>query len=276
MKNIIINADDFGISKEVNKGIFLAHKKGVVTSTSITGNIRKERPVTNILRHCPKLGKGVHINLTLGKSFLSYEECPSLTNKKGWFYNDLYAFAFKLSMGLIPKRQIREEICTQIENVVSIAEVDHLDGHEHIHILPHIYPLALKLAKKYSIPFVRVPLQNINPLFFNRLPERAILNSLCIYDRIYGKHNYQKKIDYFCGFWHGGLNHNILAKIINSIRKGNCELMCHPSYPAKNLSTFVLENEKERVNDFNVLTDKFTKAYINKNKVKLVRFKDLE
>lgn len=64
---LVINADDFGLSRKVNEGILTAHKKGCLTSTSLMANGPMFQQGIEMSRSVPRLGVGVHLNLVRGK-----------------------------------------------------------------------------------------------------------------------------------------------------------------------------------------------------------------
>jgi predicted glycoside hydrolase/deacetylase ChbG (UPF0249 family) len=67
MRNLIVNADDLGWTQGVNRGIAEAHRNGIVTSTSLLANgCAFEEGVQSALQS-PRLGVGVHLNLSDGK-----------------------------------------------------------------------------------------------------------------------------------------------------------------------------------------------------------------
>src|SRR5512133_1746249 len=63
MKSLIITADDFGISRGINRGIVEAHLSGVVTSTSLMVDRPACEEAVALARQCPKLSLGLHLEL---------------------------------------------------------------------------------------------------------------------------------------------------------------------------------------------------------------------
>src|SRR5262249_59679510 len=63
LKNLIVNADDLGWTEGVNQGIAEAHRRGLVTSTSLLANGRAFASALAVNREHPELGIGVHLNL---------------------------------------------------------------------------------------------------------------------------------------------------------------------------------------------------------------------
>lgn len=275
MKQIIINADDFGFSSGINKGIIKSYKKGLTTSTSIVCNTKNFDGDIKELKKLEELGKGVHLNLTVGKPISNERDIPTLTNKKGLFEKNVYNFIFKLTILRIKREHIERELEAQIKKAVyKLDDIDHIDSHQHVHILPQIYPLVLKLAKKYKIPFVRIPKQNfwINPT--NRLIEKISLSSLSLLNNIYNN-EYKNKIKNFYGLYYGGLNTSLLNDVINHFKDGNGEIVCHPAYPDPFIDNNWNSLKKDRLNDLNTLINPISKKIIKNNGIKLIRFTDL-
>ena len=80
MSLVIINADDFGYSQGINLGIIEAHKNGILSSTTMMANMPGFEHGVELAKNNPKLGIGVHLNLTCGKPLL--DNVPSLTDYK--------------------------------------------------------------------------------------------------------------------------------------------------------------------------------------------------
>lgn len=147
-RNLIINADDLGFTKGVNAAIKEAHLNGFLTHASLMANTNYfEDAVNDVVKSCPNLKIGVHVNLTCGKQLAGKGE-------------DKFNNSF---MGLLLKSKTKKELL-QIENeiekqILAIRDkginISHIDGHEHVHIIPSINKIVRKLAKKYHIPRIR-------------------------------------------------------------------------------------------------------------------------
>lgn len=276
MKQIIINADDFGFSRGINKGIIISHKKGLTTSTSIVCNTANFEKSARELKRLKDIGKGIHLNISLGKPVLNPKDIGSLVDKNGCFEKNAYSLILKIILGRVSREHIKNEFEAQIKRVLAKFDaVSHIDSHEHIHALPLVYPIVLKLARKYRIPFVRIPKQNllINPI--NNLIEKKVLYGWSLVDLLYGKNDYKTKIRNFYGVYNGGLNVSLLKDIINHFKDGAGEIACHPAYPDAFIRNNWAKLEKEKLNDLNTLIDPLAKRILKENGVKLIRFEDL-
>ena len=276
MKQIIINADDFGFSPGINKGVIESYNKGLTTSTSIVCNTKHFDKSVKELKKLKGLGKGIHLNLTMGRPISKERDISSLTDKKGLFEKNVSRFIFRLTASMIRKEHIERELEEQIKKAVyELDDIDHIDSHQHIHILPQIYPLVLNLARKYKIPFVRIPNQNFWIYPTDRFIERGLLSGLSLLNAGYNENEYKKKIKNFYGLYHGGLNTSLIRNMINRFKEGNGEIACHPAYP----DHFIEQNwnrlKKDRLNDLNTLINPMSRKIMKDNGIKLIRFKDL-
>lgn len=78
MTRLIINADDFGLTPGINKGIIEAHKKGIITSTSLLVGSTYAKEAASLAFEHPKLSIGIHLTILGLKSVLPYSEIPTL------------------------------------------------------------------------------------------------------------------------------------------------------------------------------------------------------
>ena len=63
MKQLILNADDFGMTRGVNEGIIRAHRDGVLTSATLMANGAEFDDAVSRAKSNPKLGVGCHLSL---------------------------------------------------------------------------------------------------------------------------------------------------------------------------------------------------------------------
>ncbi len=152
---LIINADDFGISRTVNQAIVDGFKNGILTSTSIMPNMPAFEDAIRKLKSIGEIGLGVHLNITEYKSKLRTKEKNSkLYDNEGKFNNNFFQILAK-SNDEDFMFEVEHEFRSQIEAVLKYFKPDHLNSHNHVHSIPKIFNLVCKLAKEYEIPAVR-------------------------------------------------------------------------------------------------------------------------
>ena len=77
MKRIIVNADDFGFTADVNEGIVAAHRRGILTATSLMANGEAFDDAVRLARETPTLDIGCHLVLIGGESLLTGQPLPA-------------------------------------------------------------------------------------------------------------------------------------------------------------------------------------------------------
>ncbi|SDN71025.1 hypothetical protein SAMN04487897_104161 [Paenibacillus sp. yr247] len=202
MKYLIVNADDFGISPGVNKGVVEAYKAGGITSTTLMVNMPGFKDAINWSRSLPDLGVGLHFNLTYGRPVSNPNSIPSLVQKDGTFYNIK-------TVCTRDERDIETELTAQWNRfLASGLRPTHLDSHHHIHqIFPSVYKTMAHLAEKENIPMRRSQTTDETVYPSPLMTDYVILDT------------YEKQ---------DGLN--LLLQYLNQLPEGTTELMCHPGY----------------------------------------------
>lgn len=235
-KQLIINADDFGIHPAVNEAVRKAATEGILTSTSLMAGGDAFDEAVEMARSMPSLGIGIHLTLVGGiKPVLPPSEVPSLTWDNGVFCHDYGKLIVRDLEGKISLSEVYAEWDAQIQKIMNTGlPVTHMDGHQHMHMWPHFYPIARDLAKKYHISCMRVPDEDV--LFGMKdghIIRWAAKNGLSLLSRMHRsdlKKNHVRTNDHFFGMLYGGhLSPERFAKFILQTKPGITEIMCHPS-----------------------------------------------
>ena len=147
-RTLIVNADDFGLTSGVSRGILEAHRAGIVTSTTVIVN----RPIDPALLDelgASGLGVGLHLNLTLGPPVSDPKRVPSLVDAEGKFIRDAREAAARAS-----KDEARIELGTQIDVFRRLLGrfPTHLDTHHHVGRHEPILELVLDFARAIKVP----------------------------------------------------------------------------------------------------------------------------
>ena len=148
MKRLIVNADDFGLTAGVSRGILEAHRHGIVTSTTVLINCFGDDSLFDALG-ASGLGIGLHLNLTLGKPLSPPGAVRSLVDGDGQFIRDAGAVAARLRAD-----EAEREIRAQVDAFVSRfgGKPTHLDTHHHIGCYPPVRGIVLDLALSFGVP----------------------------------------------------------------------------------------------------------------------------
>lgn len=232
---LIVNADDFGISKAINEGIVRAHRDGIVTSTSLMAVGRAFEQAVDYCHAFPSLDVGVHLALVAEKPLC--RNASSLIGEDGRFPPRGSAVALRWLTGRIRRADVQAEWSAQIERVLAQGiAVSHLDSHQHVHVLPGLADLVLQLAEQYKIPFVRVPLEGQccgKPHSMHDVQRRSgamLLRILWGLARLVSARKSRSRSLDFLGFQDGGrLDEVRLLRVFSRLQPGRVyELMCHP------------------------------------------------
>ena len=230
---LIVNADDFGISEAVNRGIVEAHDRGIVTSTSIMATGPEFEHAVQLARQRPSLAVGVHLVLTEHRPLIGAAAAASLVRSDGTFEPHLKQLLKKRLRGLVSMSEVRSELDAQIRRVRAAGiAISHLDGHQHAHVLPGVARVVAELAAAHAVPAVRYPAERIRGYMLRsvkhapRVIEQAALNFFCASSPL-GR---LRRSDDFVGFYFGGrLDEANLETVLARLpARGTVELMCHP------------------------------------------------
>jgi predicted glycoside hydrolase/deacetylase ChbG (UPF0249 family) len=230
---LIVNADDFGISEAVNRGIVEAHDRGIVTSASVMATGPKFEHAVALARTRPKLAVGVHLVLTEHRPLIGAAAAATLVGPDGVFAPHLDQLLIKRIRGLVSLAEVRRELDAQIRRVRSAGvAVSHLDGHQHVHVLPGVARVVAELAAEHRVAAVRYPAERIrgymlrSPRHARRIAEQAALGLFSASSPL----KRLRRSDDFVGFFFGGRldEPNLVTLLGNLPAAGTVELMCHP------------------------------------------------
>src|SRR3977135_2784530 len=112
---LIINADDFGISRGVNTGIIEVAAAGVVTSASVIVNLPDFAAALDRALSVPRLSLGLHLNFTIGRPLTA---ARSLTRRDSGEFYTLPVLAARASLGLLDASDIAGECLAQIDRMI--------------------------------------------------------------------------------------------------------------------------------------------------------------
>lgn len=236
MKQLIVNADDFGLHPLINAGIIKGHQEGFITSTSLMPSAPCWQEAVRLAKENPRLGIGVHLTLVGGvPSVLPKEQVSRLLDDDGLFLPDYVAFAKRYYSGAVKKAELEAELRAQLERALSCGvNITHIDSHQHTHVLPGINSLVLKLSNEYNIIRVRIPKEGY--LFtggfqtgVGRLIGRSGLSFCADMAALRADSLGLRHPQHFYGMLAGGhLNAQLIANILRQLPEGVSEIMTHP------------------------------------------------
>jgi predicted glycoside hydrolase/deacetylase ChbG (UPF0249 family) len=186
MKNLIINADDFGMSIEVNFAILATMDLDLCKDTTLLVNFEASEHAAKLAISTNKKNNiGIHLNLTEGYPLThNIRKESRFCNSEGLFHNKKNKRIYALSKS--EKKAVYEEITTQIQFCRKLGiPISHADSHNHIHEEPGFLLLLLDILKKEKIPFIRLTNNIGNTSLINSF-YRNTYNSILNYNNLAG------------------------------------------------------------------------------------------
>jgi predicted glycoside hydrolase/deacetylase ChbG (UPF0249 family) len=153
---LVVNADDFGMSAAISRGILRAHREGIVTSTSMLGNVSDLAGAKAMLAEVPNLGVGVHLALCGGRPVAAPDSVRSLLGPDGGLPARGQDFIAAWARGRVVPAEIERELDAQVARVRDAGiDVDHLDTHHHLGFLPAVGRAVETVARRHGIAGIR-------------------------------------------------------------------------------------------------------------------------
>ena len=272
MKRLIINADDYGWTPNISRGIREAHLQGVVTSTTCMMNVPTSAyDVALAVQETPRLGLGVHLVLTMGRPILPVEAVPSLVDENG---NHFRYAAFMQNLPHLDITEVKAEWRAQVEVFIRAAgrKPDHLDSHQHASFFaPELFRAMLEIASEYNCP-IRNPIAYGGDAITGLPGAADSLSGLA--PRLMQEFDTRNPETVFVDFYDDGATQENLLDIFGRLENGTAEIMCHPGYVDAALtkeSVYTLQRERE----LKILIDPAVKQAIQANGIELITFANL-
>jgi predicted glycoside hydrolase/deacetylase ChbG (UPF0249 family) len=255
LRRLIINADDFGYTPDVNAGIVHAHRSGVLTSTTLMANGEAFENAVHLAKETPTLDIGAHLVLVQGCSVLDGRLLPETPRQ---------LLTVLARRGL----DVYGELKAQIEKIHAAGlQISHLDSHKHTHLIPGVFRAVVKLAGEFGVPWVRLPLDTTFRLA--KLP--CALGNL--YYRRFAQGSNVRITDHFLGFeLTGSLTEETFAGALNKIEDGITEFMCHPGYLGPALKQARTRLKESRLRELEALTSPRIRELIGAKGIELGPF----
>lgn len=286
MKRLVVNADDFGMAESINEGILEAHCRGIVTSTTLLANGAAFDAAVAMAKSAPKLGVGVHLNLSQGEPVADPAQVRSLLGDDGEFARPPAALLRGLLSGSVRLDEVERELSAQIEKVRAAGvAITHLDGHKHVHMLPRVFPVVLRLAKRYDIPAVRRASEHSGGMFRTLGRKKSVavvkqsmksqaLNLMTRNSRALLRQAGIHFPMHFFGITQTGfLDQQELAVLLRRVPEGTSELMCHPGRPDSNMDARLTRLRAERHRELDALTRPETLELVSRLGIELIDYR---
>jgi hopanoid biosynthesis associated protein HpnK len=233
LKQLIVNADDLGLTAGVNRGILRAFQDGIVTSASllVTGSAFEE--AVELAQQNPKLDFGLHLALVEEHAVLGRDELPTLVDATGRFPRTSGEFLRRAFLGRISWDEVEREIAAQIGRFQETGlRLSHLNSHQHLHMFPPVFQIVGRLTRGMDNVWIRNPAGpwRKSPGFrMRRWVQHLGLNLTCLSAQAFHGAGLRPMPDGMYGFEVSGLlSRSALEQILRKIPDGLYELICHP------------------------------------------------
>jgi predicted glycoside hydrolase/deacetylase ChbG (UPF0249 family) len=258
---LVVNADDFGFTRDVNRGILEAHQCGILTAATLMapGSQRQAAfdDAVQLARENPTLDVGCHLVL-VGQP--PYPPTPARLIQA-------------LALGHI---RIYDELSAQVRGMLDAGlNPTHLDTHKHTHLLPPVLEAVARISEEFAIPWVR------RPFDFTAQPDgvnwtnRGMSLMRARFTRVLARHGC-RSTNHFSGFSQTGhYDARHLVALIHALPEGSTEFMCHPGHCGDDLRAARTRLKDSRQRELAALTDPAVRAALREAGVRLASYRDL-
>lgn len=234
-KHLIVTADDFGLSPEVNGAVERAHRDGILTSASLMVAAPAAAEAVEVARRLPRLRVGLHLALVEARPALPPSDVPDLVGPDGWFRRDTARFGAELFFSPRMRRQLAREVEAQFAAFAATGlPLDHVDAHQHFHLHPTVASLVIRVGRAHGMRAVRVPaepagiVRAVDPSSRRALPAvtapwtrllgaRLRRAGCAVPDQVFGL------------AWTGAVTEDRIVGLLGRLPEGTTELYTHPA-----------------------------------------------
>ena len=283
-----MNADDFGLSPKINRGICEAAKAGAISSISVMANFSYVSDLIAFHKEFPTFTIGVHLNPIVGCPVLPCRLVPTLVNSDGLFWNK--EFSTRLRKNAIQLSELENELVAQVTVLQEMGiKLSHLDSHQNEHLRPGYFDIFLRIARKFGIKKMRnhqhfICAECDQPLsmtikYYLRHPYSLLLHRYTRYLMWLAKRRGMLMADRLISVGHStgaDLDERwVWENLLKNLPCGINELYCHPGFSddiSRKYDLYRAGRDRER----QILCSPYFKSLLLKNHVELVSFDCLE
>jgi chitin disaccharide deacetylase len=279
LKTLIVNADDFGLSPEVNAGIIAAHRDGILNSTSLMVAEAHAAEAAELARDYPALDVGLHAVVCRGRSMLDAARMRGAVDSSGRFLESPVLAGMRYFFDRSMRAKFAPEMRAQVERHLGlVGRLNHIDGHLNFHVHPLVAEILIELAVEFKVPCIRLPREHVMTTLqlrrdnaSRKMIESLIFRSLSKRTRRMMTERGLKSTDWLFGLHQSGnLDEDYIIRIIERLRDGTTELYFHP---AMDIGGIPPAREAQR--EVEILTSPRVREAIASCGIKLTTFAEL-
>jgi chitin disaccharide deacetylase len=290
VRQLIVNADDLGLTAGVNRAIRETHVDGIVTSATLMANGAAFADAIEVARATPRLAVGCHVVLVDGAPVSDPASLPTLLARgsvsQGQFLSRVSSVATRAVFKRFDTDQLVSEIVAQIRKIQSAGlQVTHLDTHKHTHIFPQVMNALVTAARISGVPAIRnpfVPASALQPRQFSRHPrlwkrygQVRMLTTLAARFRDRMKRTGLAVPDGVIGVVEtGAWDNSMLRRALANLPEGTWELVCHPGYDDADLRASHTRLLASREEERHLLTSPEVRGFLEEQAIRLISYRE--
>ena len=262
MKRLIVNADDFGFTPDVNAGIVEAHRGGILTATTLMANGDAFDDAVSWARATPTLDVGCHVVLVQGRSVLDPAHALPGTMK------DLIRALLRREIPLY------EEVAAQVRKLMRAGiRPTHIDTHKHTHLLPPVLEAVARVARDFEIKWVRRPFDFGIDARARMMKAAVAVGMRVMRPGFASALKGLRTTDHFAGFqMTGALDYRSLRETLVLLPEGLTELMCHPGRLGPELRVAATRLKESREIELAALISPAIRRILEQRGIELVNY----
>ncbi len=238
LRPVIVTGDDFGLNDAVNQAIAETHRRGLLGSASLMVTGQAVDQAVTMAKDMPALNVGLHLAVTRAQALLPPRDLPTITDKQGRLGRHLARTGVVYFFSPAARRELRAEIRAQFESFAATGlALDHVDGHNHMHLHPTVLSLLLDVGADFGLKAVRLPYEPFGPAWrmFGGSPWRLGASWLFLKPWTAAMKGRLRSRSLYCNDYLFGMSHtgqitvDALAGILDNLPKqGLTEVHLHP------------------------------------------------
>lgn len=274
MKRLVVTADDFGASYEVNEAVEKAHREGILTAASLMVAGDAAADAVARARTLPRLGVGLHVVLVDGRPMSPPEQLPALVGSDGHFRTDMVRAGLTIFASPAARRQLKAEVEAQFAAFAATGlPLDHVNAHKHFHLHPTIAGTILTIGRRHGMTAIRAPVEpravlrkidgtdagpGIETIWAKLVRHRMRRAGMAVPDQVFGL------------AWSGAMTAARVQGLLQHLPDGLTEIYAHPATGLYVGSAAGYDYAGELA----ALTDGLAKALISRERIALGCFAD--
>ncbi len=293
MRRLIVNADDFGMTRGINRAIVEGSRNGIITSTTLMATAPAFNDAVNVAQlFGPQVSVGCHVILLDGTPALPSDQVhtllqPNSSTGAAEFRIKLIDFARAAFAGKLDPSQLESEAAAQMQRIQNTGiQLSHFDCHKHAHMFGAVLRPLLRAANDRGVQAVRNPFGRLfplpfarilrNPKLWRRVSELGVLRSFAAgFRREVSLHGLRTPDGSVGVLDTGTLDLESFLIIVDALPEGTWEFVCHPGYNDADLDRVRTRLRQSRETELGVLTSAEVRDPLDRLGIELITYRDL-